>query len=151
MLPLAPCRTAYTSFRLPLGKALAVKRQMELINRYKEKYSGTYAGPASPSEVDSLLSELGISDQVYREWLVATGGGPIGSEWFDEVQELLPSQEKCASEKWSISGAVIGWDGAGNPIAIQENGKILVEDHNFGGVHVFAESFEAYLGKCVNS
>jgi hypothetical protein len=107
---------------------------MELINRYKEKYRGFFAGPASPSEDGSLLSQPGIAGQVYREWLVATAAGPIGPEWCDGVQELLPSQEKRASEKWSVGGAMTGWDGAGNPIAVQENGEILFEDHNVGGL-----------------
>jgi hypothetical protein len=41
---------------------------------------------------------------------------------------------------------VIGWDGAGNPFGIETaTGKILVEDHNFGGIHEMASSFEAFL------
>lgn len=41
---------------------------------------------------------------------------------------------------------VIGWDGAGNPFGIEiVIGKLLVEDHNFGGVHEMAMSFEAFL------
>lgn len=43
---------------------------------------------------------------------------------------------------------IIGWDGFGNPFGIAENsGKLLVEDHNFGGIHEMAESFEAFLTK----
>ncbi len=41
---------------------------------------------------------------------------------------------------------VIGWDGGGNPFGIHvESGKILVEDHVFGGIHDMAKSFEAFL------
>ena len=43
---------------------------------------------------------------------------------------------------------VIGWDGAGNPYGIDSaTGKLLVEDHNFGGIHEVATSFEAFLTK----
>ena len=41
---------------------------------------------------------------------------------------------------------VIGWDGAGNPFGIDRaTGRVLVEDHNFGGIHEMAESFSAFL------
>jgi hypothetical protein len=41
---------------------------------------------------------------------------------------------------------IIGWDGAGNPLAIlRVSGAVLVENHNFGGVHALAESFLDFL------
>jgi hypothetical protein len=36
---------------------------------------------------------------------------------------------------------VIGWDGGGNPFDIQATSrKVLVEDHDFGGIHEMADS-----------
>jgi len=41
---------------------------------------------------------------------------------------------------------VIGWDGFGNPYGIDAaTGRILVEDHNFGGIHEMAASFAEFL------
>lgn len=41
---------------------------------------------------------------------------------------------------------VIGWDGGGNPFGIHiESGRIIVEDHDFGGIHDMAKSFAAFL------
>jgi hypothetical protein len=50
---------------------------------------------------------------------------------------------------WTLKGVfVIGWDGAGNPFGIDgDSGRVLVEDHNFGGVHELATSFEAFLAR----
>jgi hypothetical protein len=41
---------------------------------------------------------------------------------------------------------VIGWDGAGNPFGIEQaTGRVVAEDHNFGGVHELAQSFVTFL------
>ena len=43
---------------------------------------------------------------------------------------------------------VIGWDGSGNPFGIEEaTGRILVEDHNFGGIHELASSLAHFILK----
>ena len=48
---------------------------------------------------------------------------------------------------WTMTNVfLLGWDGAGNPLAIDlTTGRVLVEDHTFGGVHTVADSFEAFL------
>ena len=80
------------------------------------------------------------------------GGGTIGSVWIDGIDELTDTHRKFNAEfeidnGWTMDGVfVIGWDGAGNPFGIETaTGKILVEDHNFGGIHEMAPSFEAFL------
>ncbi len=79
-------------------------------------------------------------------------GGTIGCEWVDGIDELADTQAKFNSESqidnvWTMDGVfVIGWDGSGNPFGIETStGKILVEDHHFGGIHEMAPSFEAFL------
>ncbi len=43
---------------------------------------------------------------------------------------------------------IMGWDGWGNPYGIHtQTGEVVFEDHNFGGVHVMAASFEEFLLK----
>ena len=40
---------------------------------------------------------------------------------------------------------IVGWDGFGNPMGIDEKGRLVKEDHNFGGIHEVAASFDAFL------
>ena len=124
---------------------------MDLIEKYKQQYQGAYNGSVSADSVDQILDQFGIVYESYRNWLIQTGGGPIGSNWFDGIEELILSQEKLKSESWSISGFVIGWDGAGNPIVLCKTGEIITEDHNFGGVHQVASSFDQLLASHLSS
>ena len=124
---------------------------MNIIENYKQQYQGSYNGAISEEAVDEVLSQFSVTNESYRNWLVQTGGGPIGSDWFDGINELKQSQEKLKNESWSISGFVIGWDGAGNPIVLSQNGEIFTEDHNFGGVHKVASSFGELLASHVSS
>lgn len=124
---------------------------MDLIAAYRREYQGTFEGPISAEEVDSLLNHHGVRDSTYRDWLIQTGGGPVGPDWFDTIGELPVSQRKLREDGWTLAGFVIGWDGGGNPIAIQADGRLLVEDHAFGGTHVYAESFRSHLEANVSS
>ena len=92
-----------------------------------------------------------VPDDV-RWFLTACGGGTVGSEWVDGITELLDTHRKfrdeCAlKDGWTMRGVfVIGWDGSGNPFGIEAStGKVLAEDHTFGGIHEVAESFESFL------
>jgi hypothetical protein len=120
------------------------------IAKYKETYIGAYNEGASEEEVDLILRKYGVTDQDYKEWLIHINGGPIGSDWYDSINELTESQEKLKRE-WSILGFSIGWDGAGNPIVMQPDGTIVTEDHNFGGIHKIANNFKALLTNAVSS
>lgn len=114
---------------------------MNVIDQYKCRYASVMRGPVLPTVVDNILGRHNVKDQNYRQWLTETGGGPIGSDWYDGIEELEASQEKLKTESWSISGFVIGWDGAGNPIVLSASGEIQTEDHNFGGTHTLAPCF----------
>jgi len=124
---------------------------MNNIENYKQQYQGAFNGAVSEASVDEILSQFGITDECYRDWLIQTGGGPIGPDWFDGIDEIQQSQKKLKSEPWTISGFVIGWDGAGNPLVLKKNGAIITEDHNFGGVHKVANSFDELLAMNVSS
>ena len=87
-----------------------------------------------------------------RWFLLACGGCPVGSNWVDGIEELPNSHKKFADETrtpngWTMSGVfIVGWDGSGNPYGIcKKTGRILVEDHDFGGIHEMASSFEEML------
>ncbi len=107
---------------------------------------------ASEYELRGFESEFGNIPTEFRHFLSDFGGGVVGREWVDGIRELPFTHSKFRKEfgpprGWSMTGVfVIGWDGAGNPFGIDHaSGKVLVEDHHFGGIHEIAESFEALL------
>ena len=118
---------------------------MNIIDRYISEYQAVIKGSIPIDEVRSLLDEYAVDNDLYAEWLSNTGGGPIGPDWYEGIEDLRESQEKVAKAGWDISGFVIGWDGSGNPIVLDANGSIYAPDHNFGGKHLIAVSFEALL------
>lgn len=113
------------------------------------------SAPATPAELEAFESEHGPIPLAYRWYLEHCGGGVVGAEWVDDIHQLRETQRKFNAESaleprrggWTMRDVfVFGWDGAGNPMAIRAStGEVVVEDHNFGGVHVLAPSFERFL------
>jgi hypothetical protein len=106
--------------------------------------------PASPAQLDTFEHSYGPVPSEYRVFLLEFGGGVVGSERVDGIEQLSNTHAKYESERhpggWTMQDAfVIGWDGAGNPMAIDRSGAVVVEHHNFGGVHQLAPSFLAFL------
>ena len=108
--------------------------------------------PATEIDLSAFETRFGPIPAAFRWYLTTCGGGVVGAEWVDGITELSESHSKFARESgldggWTMTGVfLIGWDGAGNPFGIDNaTGAILVEDHNFGGIHVMAPSFEAFL------
>ena len=121
----------------------------ELISRYLDVFGCAAGQPQERGIVKEVLEKYGIDNAVYFEWLVASGGGPIGPDWYDSPQELAKSQEKLNNEWPDETGFVIGWDGVGNPILIQPSGQIYSPDHDFGQSMTMGESFEDLLKKAL--
>lgn len=108
--------------------------------------------PATDEELVAFESEFGPIPVSYRWYLQNCGGGVAGSEWLDDIRQLAATHRKFKEESavkggWTMRDVfVIGWDGAGNPFGIRTaTGEVVVEDHNFGGVHVLAPSFKHFL------
>ena len=113
---------------------------------------GVRSGPATEEELCEFESRYGQIPEDYRWFLLNCGGGVVGSEWLDDIATLARTHDKFSSEigpprGWLIRGVfVIGWDGSGNPFGIEiSTGRVVVEDHNFGGIHELAASFEQFL------
>jgi hypothetical protein len=107
---------------------------------------------ASSSQLEAFERTHGPIPREYRTFLLEFGGGVVGSEWVDGIEQLPNTQRKFRSEQasggWAMRDVfVIGWDGAGNPMAIGQTGAVVVEDHNFGGVHELGPSFLAFLAE----
>ncbi|AWI10377.1 hypothetical protein M2103_001376 [Ereboglobus sp. PH5-5] len=109
---------------------------------------GFGAKPASESALCAFEKKFGPIPADYRWYLAECGGGVVRSETLDDIKELTKSHRKFEREAamdggWKKrDGFLIGWDGSGNPISMDTaTGQIMVEDHDFGGVHVLAASF----------
>ena len=86
------------------------------------------------------------------EWyLSACGGGVCGSEWLDGPAEMTAThasyRECCEAGALSRRDLfVFARDGFGNYLGIEPGaGRVLYEDHDFGGVHEAAPSFARFL------
>ena len=119
---------------------------------FKELPDGMLYAPASEEELLEFEATFGAIPEDYR-WLLKTcGGGVIGPDWVDGIVELANSHKKFQREfgpprGWTMTGVfIIGWDGSGNPFGIETaTGRVVVEDHNFGGIHELATSFEEFI------
>lgn len=107
--------------------------------------------PATEAQLVEFEEVHGPIPVEFREFLSVFGGGVVGGEWVDGIEQLGETHRKFKLERepggWSLTETfIIGWDGAGNPMGINEkSGAVVVEDHTFGGVHVLAPSFEEFL------
>ncbi|KAA3653149.1 MAG: SMI1/KNR4 family protein [Proteobacteria bacterium] len=106
---------------------------------------------ASESELLNFEAKHEAIPLEFRFLLANFGGGAIGTEWVDGIEQLGETHMKFKAESglngWSLKDTfIIGWDGCGNPFGIHlPTRAIVTEDHNFGDVHEIASSFEAFL------
>lgn len=117
---------------------------------------GIRSAPATPAELSAFEAQFGPIPAPYRWYLEHCGGGVAGSERLDDIRELAVSHRKFLRESggargWRMQGVfVTGWNGAGNPFGITSStGELVVEDHNFGGIHVMAPSFMVFLAEAM--
>ena len=108
--------------------------------------------PASEQELVAFEAQYGSIPLDFRWFLAVCGGGPVGSEWVDDIAALPSSHDKFRSQSALPGGYImrdvfiVGWDGYAHPFGIHTpTGELRVEDHHFGGVHVMAESFAHFL------
>ena len=108
--------------------------------------------PATEQQLREFETIYGAIPEDYRWFLLASGGGHFGSEFVDDIFDLAKSHAKFRREfgpprGWTMRDVfVIGWDGFANPFGIEiATGRLLVEDHNFGGIHEVAPSLEEFM------
>ena len=126
--------------------------KLRILKAFLELPNDCRGRTATERELASFESDYEPIPAEYRWFLQTCGGGTVGSEWVDDIDELPQTHRKFREESsqgngWTMRGVfVIGWDGWGNPFGINTStGQLLVEDHNFGGVHAMKESFAAFL------
>ena len=79
--------------------------------------------PADETALLAFETEFGKIPSDFRWFLAACGGGPVGSEWVDNLQNLFATHRKFKAETgprgWTMADVfIIGWDGWGNPYGI---------------------------------
>jgi hypothetical protein len=130
---------------------MSAETAARLIEAWRALPADVRSPPATATELNRLEEELGPLPTDLRWFLSELGGGPVGSEWIDDASKLRETHAKFEAERnhWKLTNCfVIGWDGAGNPIAIDTySGRVVTEDHNFGGVHALSPSFEEFLSR----
>jgi hypothetical protein len=121
--------------------------KQQIVAAYNDLPASCRYAPASQQQLVSFECEFGSIPDDYRWFLTTCGGGVCGAEWLDGIEQLPKSHRKFGADGWTMKNVfVIGWDGAGNPMGIHRaTGKVLTEDHNFGGIHKIAESFLEFL------
>lgn len=107
--------------------------------------------PATHPQLEAFESAHGAIPAQYRSFLMQFGGGPVGHEWIDGIDQLTATQEKFRAGRraghWKMASVfVVGWDGAGNPIGIDSHGAVIVELPG-EGVQRLAGSFAEYVAK----
>ena len=107
------------------------------------------SAPATADELAAFESSFGPIPPAYRWYLEHCGGGVAGSEWLAESHRKF--QSECGEGGWTLRDVfIIGWDGGGNPFGISaKTGEVLVEDHDFGGIHVLAPSLHSFLAQAM--
>lgn len=114
---------------------------------------------ATLTQIDAASAEVGRDfPEEYREFLLRYGAGivgpypifgvqpvePMGDEWsVVDVNRRYRADRWPGVEDWLIISA----DHGGNPMGIAGDGRVLVSDHDFGGVAPMAGSFEEFLRK----
>ncbi len=123
-----------------------------VLNAWRRLPSAVRSPPATTAELSAFEAEFGPIPPNFRWYLTECGGGPGGTEWIDSLPDLIETHRRFRSESASgfwpglVDVFVIGWDGCGNPYGIHNSsGRVLVEDHDFGGVHELAATFADYL------
>jgi hypothetical protein len=107
---------------------------------------------ATEQELREFEESYGPIPEDYRWFLLTCGGGHFGAEAVDDITELAKSHAKFRREfgpprGWTMRDVfIIGWDGFANPFGIETTtGRVVVEDHNFGGIHELAPSLEEFM------
>ncbi len=122
-----------------------------ILKLWKSREPGISYPPASEGAIADFEDVFKIVPEDYRWFLLNCGGGVIGSEWVEGIDELFSTHtkfnEECALEHgWTIKDSfIIGWDGSGSPIAIDRKGKIVVESEDDGKIYELAPTLEYWL------
>lgn len=119
----------------------------------KLNWSGSYFSKKPESEHALLMFEKDFYPiPADLRWLLRECGAGGTVESISDISQLRRLHQKFNREKksghWTLLKGVfcIGSDRGGNPFGIEEStGRIVLQDHDFGGLHELAPSFYSFL------
>ncbi|MBP1990095.1 SMI1/KNR4 family protein [Paenibacillus eucommiae] len=129
---------------------------IEKIERELSELDGIFRGePATDEEIAQAEQTLQVTfDSVYVDFIKRFGGSyyklsiyAFKNSTMLEARTVTDLTLEFRNGGWpgTEDSYVISIDLAGNPIMIKPDGKVVTFDHDFGGTHIVAESFEALL------
>ena len=120
-----------------------------------KNFSVAMGKASSLAQIESSEESLKLKFvEDYKIFVQRFGGCVIGtkpvygfenSEMLDEATVVDLTEEYRKTEGGNYTWLIIGFDLAGNYIGIDEGGKIMMYDHDFGKMVILAESFEEYV------
>jgi len=138
--------------------------KQELIDRLNDFFKENPVALGKKSTLEEIIQaekSIGIKfDPAYALFLLNWGGcvvvaseiyGFKNCEFLDE-ETVIDLNETFREDDTEIPSdwLIIGSDHAGNPVAIDKEGKLLVKDYDLGEVFPLADSFEEYLEKSLH-
>ncbi len=130
---------------------ISEENKKKIIELWQAREPGLSYPVAKDEEIKDFEECCREIPEDYLWFLKNCGGGVVGSEWVDGIDDLHSTHTKfddeCAIPNgYTIKDSfIVGWDGAGNPMAISPEGKIIVQWHDSGDIEVLSESFENWL------
>ncbi|TVT55152.1 MAG: SMI1/KNR4 family protein [Sedimenticola thiotaurini] len=134
------------------------------LNHFFSKLPFMKAGTVSNGEIDFAENALGIKFATdYRVFISDFGGAMVGrcpiyglrhaGPMDDNLWSVVDVTEHFRRQSWpgTDSWYIISMDHAGNPIGLDELGKVLCYDHDARDLIEVAPDFESYLLDCLKS
>jgi hypothetical protein len=128
-------------------------QKQKILEAHNALPDGCRYAPVSEEALLAFEARCGSIPADYRWYLRECGGGVIGSEWIDGIKELPETHRRVREGQqrgfYTLRDFFpIGWDGGANPYGFDLNsGRIVMEDHDVGGIHEVASDFLDLLGK----
>jgi cell wall assembly regulator SMI1 len=133
----------------------------KMLEKHYDKYPQDFAGPVSIDKINEAETKLGHKfNPAYKQFLLKFGGATIGSKFIyglskqkdmdKEINDVIKTTEFYKNQAWpNIDGwYIVSDDFDGNPIGIDQEGKVWLSDHDAGFEHIkLADSFEEFLYK----
>jgi hypothetical protein len=135
---------------------------IDLLNDFFARMPFMKGGKTSAAEIDIAEGALGVHFSAdYRTFLEQFGGAIVGPYSVYGLRRAEPMDgflwsvvsvtQHFRSEAWPGADGwyVISMDHAGNPIGVDNCGKLLTFDHDAGVMVEVASDFETYLLNCL--
>lgn len=128
----------------------------EIINRIKGYLKNDYsANIATDDEIKKAEDELGVEfDKDYVEFIKKFGGCYVGVSIYAfkngsnlERKTIVELTKSFREDGWPFTenSYVVSMDGMGNPIMINEEGKVVMFDHDNNSLIILSNSFEGWI------